>query len=291
VKLSDKQKGIIALIGLAAVYAFMGIFARYLSLSFKFFQQIYLRIFFASLIALLFLKNNLWSKLKKISLKEWGLIIFRGISYYLLGVAMFTQAVLLTKISTVSFISSIPMTAMLGFLIIKEKLTLPKFLYIALAFVGVTIISVKNMSSFFSWGYGEILAFLSCFFCSLAIVLRKFQTKLLNNNEITQLMLIIAFLSLIITSFFVGEGIPTTNWNLSILFIVIIAGLFNTLNIWLTNYGFEKVQTSLAANILTLEMLFAVIFGFLFYREVPGIKDVVGGILILFSVIKMNQLE
>lgn len=290
--LSNKQKGILALIGLAFTYASFGFFTRYLSVRFGFFQQLYLRIFLGFVLGLLIFSKKIdFAKLKKISFFEWLLLIFRSLSYYLLGAAMFNKAILLTKISTVSFVSSLPMTAVLGFLILKEKISFKKLFYLVLSFIGVVIISVKNISSIFVWGQGETLALLSSFFVSLSIVSRKYQTKLLNNLEITQIMLFIAFLLLFATSLLSKEGWPTNNWSWTILLVISIAGLLNIMMVFFTNYGFEHVKTSIASNILTLEMFFAVIIGFVIYREVPSIKDFIGGALILFSVIHMNRLE
>ncbi|KKQ24518.1 MAG: hypothetical protein US40_C0003G0060 [Candidatus Roizmanbacteria bacterium GW2011_GWC2_37_13] len=290
--LSEKQKGILSLIALAVVYASLGIFVRYLALSFAIFQQLYIRLLSASILGFFVFRKNLnFSKLKKISLREWGLLIFRSFFYYLIGVGLFTKAALMIKISTLSFIGSIPMTAILGFLILKEKITFKKILYIFLAFLGVMIISIKDFSSVFVWGTGEIIAFISVIFVSLAIIQRRYQTKLLNNNEITQIMLIFGFIFVFVTSLGFGEGLPLANWNLSSIITVILAGFINIALMFLTNYGFEKIQTSVASNILTLEMFFAILFGFFFFREIPTLKDAIGGILILFSVIQMNKLK
>jgi drug/metabolite transporter (DMT)-like permease len=289
--LSNKQKGILALISLAFTYASFGFFTRYLSLSFGFFQQLYLRIFAGLLLGfLIFGKKINFSKLKKITLSEWLLLIFRAASYYLLGAALFNKAVLLTKISTVAFIGSIPMTAILGFLILKEKATKQKIIYIILSFIGVIIISVTSFFNL-SLGQGEIFALMSCFFAALSIVFRKYQTKLLNNVEITQIQLFIAFIIILVASILRREGLPISNWNVNVISIVLLSGLVNVLMVFFTNYGFEHVKTSIAANILTLEMVFAVIIGFLIYKEAPLIKDFFGGALILFSVIQMNKLE
>lgn len=291
-KLTEKQKGILALIGLAVVYASMGIFVRYLNLSFAFYQQIYLRLFAAVIIGFLIYNRSLdYSKLKKIKLNEWLLLIFRAATYYLLGLALYTKSILLTKISIVSFIGSIPMTAILGTLINKEKITYQKIIFILLGFIGVIIISVKDFASIFNWKLGEFLALISLIFTSLSIVLRKKQSKLLNNSEMSQIIFIIAFIMLFLTSFFAKESLPLTGWNAGSIMVLIIAGFANMAMLFLTNYGFEKVETIIASNILTLEMFFGVLFGFLFFKEVPGFKDVVGGVLILFSVIQMNKLE
>ena len=96
---------------------------------------------------------------------------------------------------------------------------------------------------------------------------------------------------LFITSFFAKESLPLTGWNMGSFIVLIIAGFANMAMLFLTNYGFEKVETIIASNILTLEMFFGVLFGFLFFQEIPGLKDVVGGLLILFSVVQMNKLE
>jgi len=288
---SNKQKGIFALIGLAFTYASFGFFTRYLSLSFDFFQQLYLRIFAGLIIGfLMFGKNFDFSKLKKITSIEWLLLIFRAAAYYLLGAALFNKAVLLTKISTVAFIGSIPMTAILGFLILKEKITLKKIFFISLSFIGVITISVNSFSNFV-WGEGEIFALMSCFFASISIVFRKYQTKLLNNVEITQLQLFFALIFIFITSLFFKEGLPLNNWNINVFLIILLSGLANVLMIFFTNYGFEHIKTSIAANILTLEMFFAVLIGLIIYQEVPSIKEIIGGVFILLSVIQMNKLE
>ncbi|MEK7597092.1 MAG: hypothetical protein AAB441_00420 [Patescibacteria group bacterium] len=97
--LSNKQKGILALIGLAFTYASFGFFTRYLSVSFGFFQQLYLRILAGLIIGFLIFGTSFdFQKLKKITRTEWLLLIFRAAAYYLLGAALFNKAVLLTKI-------------------------------------------------------------------------------------------------------------------------------------------------------------------------------------------------
>jgi drug/metabolite transporter (DMT)-like permease len=104
-------------------------------------------------------------------------------------------------------------------------------------------------------------------------------------------MLFFAFIFVLIGSLIFKEGFPVNNWNANVLAVVLVAGVVNILLILFTNYGFEKVQISLASNILTLEMLFAVILGFLFYKEIPTAKDLIGAVLILYGVIQMNKLE
>ena len=166
---TDHQKGILALISLAFVFASMGLFARYLNTNFLLLQQVYLRILAAFLLGLIFFKKDLdFKKLKKIKLKEWILLFFRAATNYLLGVTLFTQAIIITKYSNVSFIAAIPMVAILGILLLKEKLTFKKTLLIVSSFLGVMLIAIKDYTHLFAWGQGEIIAFISTFAFSLS---------------------------------------------------------------------------------------------------------------------------
>ncbi|OGC45228.1 hypothetical protein A2V49_01335 [candidate division WWE3 bacterium RBG_19FT_COMBO_34_6] len=291
-KITEHKKGVYSLVYLALVYASMGLFVRYLATSFEIFQQIYLRIFAAFVIALIVFNRKLdFSKLLKISVKEWGLISLRAFCFYILGVNLYTRALLLTKYSNVSFIGSLPITALFGFLLFKEKLGLKKILLIVLAFVGVFLISVTDYSNLLKWGLGDIYALISAVFFSFGYVTRRWHSNLLNNQEITALTFFLGIFMLLFASFVSGEGVPTTGWGLGIGLAILGAGFFNVMNNYLSNYGFQKVEAILASNILTLESFFAVLLGFLFFREFPSLKELFGGLLIVLAVVLMNEVE
>lgn len=289
---TDHQKGILALVTLALVFASMGLFARYLSTSFTLLQQVYLRVLAAFLLGLVFFRHTLsFAKLKRISAKEWGLLLFRSTTGYLFGVTLFTQAIITTKYSNVSFIGALPMVAILGAILLGEKLTFKKFLLIALAFLGVILIAVKDYSNLLAWGQGEIIALISTFAFALSYVTRKWRSDLLNNQEIAQIVFFLSFVMLLVTSLIKGDGLPTTGWHSGIVLVVLVAGLFNVANMFFINYGFQKVEAILASTILNLESLFALMLGLVFYKEVPLPKELLGGVIILISVLGMNKLE
>ena len=289
---TDHQKGVLSLVLLSLVFASMGLFARYLSTGFLLLQQVYLRVFAAFILGLIFFRKDInFKKLKKISLKEWGLLFFRSITMYVLGVTLFTQAIILTKYSNVSFIGALPMVAVLGIILLKEKLTISKLVLILSAFMGVILIAVKDYSHLFIWGSGELIALISTSAFSLSYVVRKWHTNLLNNKEITLLTIFISFILIFFVSLVLGQGVPSAGWNWGLFVAVLGAGLFNVINMFLTNYGFQKVEAILASNILTLESVFAIVLGFLFYKEVPIAKELIGGLIISLSVLGMNKVE
>ncbi len=291
-KTAEHRKGVLALIWLAFIFAAMGLFVRYLSTGFLLFQQVYLRVSAAAVLGFIAFRTHLrWNKIRQISTREWWLILFRATSNYLIGVTLFSQAILWTKYSNVSFIGALPMTALYGFVLFREKITWQKILLVLVAFVGVIVISVKDYSQLFVLGKGEIAAFVSTVFFSLGYVARKWHSNLLNNREITELIFVIAFGLVLITSLISGESIPTTGWTWGLLLAVLGAGFFNVLNLFLINYGFEHVEAVLASNLLTLESVFAIALGFLFFRELPNLKELIGGTVIIVSVIRMNREE
>jgi len=288
---TEYQKGVLALILLALVFASMGLFARYLATGFLLFQQVYLRMLAAFIVGYaVFRKQISIGKFRKLPLREWLIILFRAVSYSLFGIILFTQAIIIAKYSNVSFIGSLPMTAILGFVLLREKLSFRKLVLVLFAFVGVLLISVKDYSNMLNWGKGEILTLISTVFFSLSYIARKWQSDLLNNEELTTANFLVAFLVVFILSILKGDGLPISGWNWGLLLAVIGAGIFNISNVFLTNYGFQRVEAVLASNILTLESVFAVILGFLFYREIPLPKELLGGLIITLSVIGTNRL-
>lgn len=291
-KESARRKGVLSLVLLALVFASMGLFARYLATGFLLFQQVYLRMFSAFIIGLVVFKKDLnFSKFKKLPLKEWSIIVLRAVSFSLFGIILFTQAIIITKYSNVSFISALPTTALLGFILLKEKFNFKKLAFVLVAFAGVLLISVNDFSNILNWDRGGLLTLISTVFFSLSYVARKWQTDLLNNKELTVANFFVASLVVFSVSIFKGDGLPVFGWNWGLAMAVIGAGIFNIANVFLTNYGFQKVEAVLASNILTLESVFAIFLGFLFYREVPLVKEFVGGLIIIFSVIGINKME
>ncbi len=288
---TDREKGVFALIAVALIMSSMGLFARALNTTFTPLQQVYLRIGTALILGtLLFYRDLNFSKLVKIPKREWFILFVRSIATYLLGVTLFSKAVTIAKISTVAFVSALPFVAILGFIFLKEKITFQKIIYLLLGFVGVLLISVKDYSHLFSWGTGELAAFVSSFFLSLGFVLRRNHSNLLNNQEISILIFFISTILLIGTSLALHEHIPPpATWPIFIVLVIIGAGLANIAYLFLSNYGFHKIEAVLGNNLLMLAPLFAIVFGFLFYKELPSLKEFIGGILVITSAYRMNK--
>lgn len=292
-KYSNQSKGVASLVLLTLVFASMGIFARSLSADLSLFQQVYSRLFLAFIFsAFLFSKYIRWNKIFRLPKREWGVLFSRSVLQHLLGVVLVTAAVLHTKLGVVSLIQTLPVVSLLAVIFLKERLTTAKTFLIILASIGVFILTVRGSSGFNGFGRGEIYAILAAIAFSFGYISRHWHKAGLNNQEITTVMFFISTIVIFIASLLVGEGLPKLGsyGHHTIIIALIGSGLFNVANLFLSNYGFEHVKAVTAGNILTLEALFGVVLGYLFYGETLTISEYVGGLLVITSVILMNNI-
>jgi drug/metabolite transporter (DMT)-like permease len=292
--MTERNKGILALLLLTLMWAVMTIIPRYLESSFTIYQQVYLRLFIAFVMSFIIFNNkiriNLLPKLKK---KDISLLFIRSLSYYPLGVVLYTHAVLSTKISNVAFIDSVPMTSLLGFLILKEKFSIKKILPVIAAFMGVLIISLKGSLHITSLGLGELFALLSALFISLAMISRKWQSNKLNDAEISTFMLLIGSVLVFIVSLTSGEGLPLNidSWGPQAILFLAAGGIVNVAISYCVNYGLSRVDAVLSGNIFNLSPVFTAILGFFVFKEVLQVNELIGSAIILGSAIVLHQVE
>jgi drug/metabolite transporter (DMT)-like permease len=289
--MTKDTRAILALGVLAWVFATMAIFPRYLEIEFALFQQTYLRIGVAFLLSFLVLICYIdKSKIKLVSRRDLLVIGFRAITLYL-GVVLMTEAILHTKIANASFVAALPLLPIFGYFFFKESLRIKTIAYIFLGFVGVLLIAITDMVAF-RFGYGELMALLSIIAFDLSYVARRWHTDTLNNLETACIMFGIGTLFLFITSLLFNEGLPSQGqFTFFTVSILLLAGFFNVANLYLTNYGFRHAKMAVAGNILTLETIFALVYGFMLFQEVPVGREIVGSILVLWSVYQVNKLE
>lgn len=288
-----RKKGILSLFALALVWGSFGLPIRYLSNHFSLFEQIYLRLFLAVIFAIIiFYKHIRWTRFFRMPKKEWLILLFRVIVLYGFAISLYTKAFTLTTLGHVSLLGAIPTTAVLGFILLREKVTRQKIVLILLSVIGILFITVSDPSHLFSWGRGDIFALVSDLFFSLSYIARKWQTDYLNNQELAVSMLLFGFILVFLLSLGTGQPLPAIPQISELTGLVLVgAGLLNVASIFLTNYGFAYVEAALANNIIALESFFAVLFGFIFFGEILTIQTLIGGLLILSSVVFLNKEE
>jgi len=83
------------------------------------------------------------------------------------------------------------------------------------------------------------------------------------------------------------EYLPHTILSISWVWIGIYA-VIQTINVGLIVYGFKHIEAQIGSIILPIEIVFATIFSYLIFREVPTFLTVVGGSLIIFGAVFPN---
>lgn len=287
--MSETKKGIIALVALALVFATMGVFVRPLGTGFALFEQTYLRISLALLIAILiFWKDLSWKKLATLPRKDWVVLIFRAVALYL-GVAFFTESILHAKYGNTYFLNNLPLLPVFAYFLLRERLPLRTLAWIGVAFIGTVLITVADFAHF-SIGYGEMMALLAMLVFDLSYVARRFHSEHLSDKESTVFMFAIGAVFLFGTSLALGEPLPSpADFSPFIILMLVLSAVFNVANLYLSNYGFGRVAVGIAGTIITLEVVFALLYGMFLYGEMPLLRELVGGALIVFSVWQINR--
>lgn len=286
---SHTEKGIAALIFMTAVFALLSVLARYLDSGFTILQQVYLRVFVALILAVIVFHRYIrWEKIAALPLREWLVIAFRGFVMYAVGVTLISQSTTMTTIGNVSFIAALPFVPLLGFLFLKEKVTPWKLAFIGASVFGVALLAVRDFGNLLSWNAGDIVAIIATLGFAISYVTRKWHADILNNQELTALTLVFGAGFVFMFSMFLGEGAPPLDGSWTLWLAILLGGIFNVANVFLVNYGFQHVDAVRGGNLLTLESAWGVLFGFLFYSEFPTWLGLLGGVIIVGSVIGMN---
>lgn len=289
---SEYTRGILALLILSIAAAATGVVSRYLISYFTVFQQLYLRCIVAFiLVYIIFHKSIDLGKLKKISPKEWMIIIFRAAANLALGATLWVKGATIAKLANVGFIDALPITAAISFIFSLEKFSFQKIVLLILSMIGVVIITVKDFSSLSSLGVGELLILTSGIFFAIRNISRRWHSKLLNDQEISLFMFFFGGLMLFVMSLAAGEPVNPSVFNLFPSVLIILGGFLMGANIFLTNFGFNLVPAAIASNIVNLEIIFTMLFGFFFYGEISTVRELIGGALIVTSVIFLSRKE
>lgn len=268
---TKKLKGFFALFGAAFIYGTFGILIRYIAPMFGNNFQVVSRFFLAALFIFIF---NLFRK-KDMKLPTATLlkVLLLGIAFVSL-VLLFTHSVINTKLANSVFLlyaGSITSSFLIGTFLFKEKVTVAKILAILLAFIGIAMYG----NAILGLSVGIITGLASGIFDGIQNSLRR-TLKGVDRNLVIQYSCISATLFAITVTAFSGEQIIKTVSITPIVITILYALLLLTLSNFLL-YGFQHFDVNIGTVILSMELVFALLFGFFFFREVPTTRESIGG--------------
>ncbi|MEM7538895.1 MAG: DMT family transporter [Chloroflexota bacterium] len=308
--MSAKRISVALLATTALLWSTLGIYIRLLADDFAILQQVYLRIAFAALfVGVIGVRQIRWYLLAQWHLNDWLLIVVRAAFLYLLGVSMTSVAFINGQYTTISLIKALPMTAVLGFLIFNERVTSKKLFYVSLSFIGAALLVVPDIVEvlsrspdgepdatnfgFTTFGYGELMGFLSIICFAFSHGARKWQRADINSWESTFFMFCATVPMMIIASWAAGDA-PLVLQNLTsttVLFALTASALINAIGLIIINYALGHLEIALFNNIIALQPAFGVVVGVLVYQDVITIWEGIGGLVIVASIIGMNRIQ
>ena len=180
----------------------------------------------------------------------------------------------LATVVSISFASPI-FTTIFSIFLLDEKVGFYRWLAVLAGFIGIVIISEPGFSSLNIYYIYPIIFCLGLSYVAIAI--RK-----LSSTEPVWLISFFFSFSILIFSFFslYQQWIMPSFIDLILLsFIGILGGIAN---LWLSqSYKFSEV--SLVSPLKYLALVFAIVFGYLVWDEIPTIKTLMGALLVILS--------
>lgn len=276
--MKNPPKGALSLFLVAAIYGIYGVYARMIGQSFGVFSQNWIRnlIVVSIVIVLLFVLKKGIKPIRKSDVPWVFLWALSGSGVMLLLFVAFNNL----PLGTVYFLfysTMIIAGCLAGGFLYKEKLDFVKIISIILALIGLSVIYSLSISP------DKILFVFYSLLAGLLVGLWNTLSKKFSENypnlEIVLWDALATTIVAVIGSFLVREPIPSLMMATSWTWLIIYA-ITQVASVGLVVYGFKNIEAQIGSIILPVEVIFATIFGFLFFREVLSFSTLVGGLLI-----------
>lgn len=207
-----------------------------------------------------------------------GMALGSGYIFQTLGLERTTPAI--TGFITGLYVVFTPLIASL---FLKERLTPAMWGYIVLAVIGLAVLSVEGWSI----GVGEGFVLISAILFAIHIILLGSWSKKFDAYALTVMQLIgCAVLSAIPASINGFVAPPDTHvWSV-VIFTAIFATAFAFV---IQTWSQARISTTKVAVILTMEVVFAALFSFMYGMEPFTLRLAIGGTLVLIAMLAIVQ--
>ena len=188
----------------------------------------------------------------------------------------------LATVVSISFAAPI-FTTILSIFLLSEKVGIFRWLAVIIGFIGILIITEPGISELNIYYIFPIIFCLGLSY--VAITIRQLST-----SEPAWLISFYFSLSITFLSFLTipqGWEMPSLNHFILLSLIGIFGGVAN---LWLS-LSYKYSEVSLVTPLKYLALVFAVIFGYLIWEEVPTIKTLLGAFLVIISTLIIFRRE
>ena len=273
--MSKNHLGVVYMIMSVLFFSFMDILIK-ITDEYAVGQVMFFRAVFG-LIPIFFLipKNRLRDFYKT---KHFGLHFYRSFFGAIAMAAIFIglRNLQLAEVTSLAFSGPI-WVVIFSMLFLSEKIRTKRWVAVGLGFIGVLIISKPGFDNL---NYYYIFPIIFCIgFAGVSILIRKLTLA-------GETVWLIAFYFSVasglggLATFPLGDWIMPTKYDLVLLILVGLLG--GIANLTLTQ-SYKLAEVTLTTPLKYLSLVFAVIYGFYFFNEVPSINTLLGAGLIVIS--------
>ena len=189
----------------------------------------------------------------------------------------------LATVDSITFAAPI-FTIIFSIFFLKEIVGIYRWMAVLVGFIGIIIISEPGYSSLNLFYIYPIVFCLGLSY--VAITIRQLST-----TEPVWLIGLFFSISILIISIFSFTIQGWVSPNLKDLFLLSMVGILGGLaNLWLTQ-SYKYSEVSLVTPLKYLALVFAIIFGYIFWDEIPTIKTLFGAALVIISSIIIFRRE
>ena len=213
-----------------------------------------------------------------------GLHALRCVSGLIALVAIFIalRELPLATVVSISFAAPI-FTTIFSIFLLSEKVGIYRWLAVLIGFVGIIIITEPGISELNIYYIFPIIFCLGLSY--VAITIRQ-----LSSTEPVWLISFYFSLSITLLSFFTipqGWVMPSFDHFMLLSLVGIFGGVAN---LWLSQ-SYKYSEVSLVTPLKYLALVFAIIFGYFIWGEIPSIKTLMGAILVIISTLIIFRRE
>ena len=188
----------------------------------------------------------------------------------------------LATVVSISFAAPI-FTTIFSIFLLNEKVGFYRWLAVLVGFVGIIIISEPGFSSLNFYYIYPIVFCLGLSYVAIAI------RKLSSTEPVWLISFFFSFSIMLLSflSFYQGWILP----SLIDLFLLSMVGILGGLaNLWLSQ-SYKYSEVSLVSPLKYLGLVFAIIFGYFIWNEIPTSKTLLGALLVIVSSIIIFRRE
>lgn len=223
------------------------------------------------------------------SVHNWVWLSLSGIIGFFIGDLFLFQSYIEigTRISLLILASSPPITAILGFVFLKEEISIAGVLGMLITFLGISIVILSKDSGEKRFKFthsikGLIFAFLGAIGQSVGTILSKLGMNGYNAFAATQIRVLAGFISLVILFSYLNKwsDIKRAIGNKKAIATIALGSVFGSfLGVSLQLVSLQHVSAGITTTITSITPVIIIPFSIFVYKEKIKTKEILGAIL------------